>query len=137
MKAKSQFNNMIKSMPLWLKFVLILLSTIWLILLVWAAIPRTKCVEEQVVINQYQVLDFVLNERLKPSRDSLVVLYEKIVDVQSQVDSLQRELNKCIIKTQQVLGVPHKINLYQPQNDQYSAQPMLMKRNKQMNDIDS
>ena len=108
MKAMSQFNNMIKSMPFWLKVVLILLSTIWLVLLMLAAIPRIKSVEGLVVINQYQVLDSVFNERLEPSRDSLEVLYEKIVDVQSKVDSLQRELNKCIIKTQQVSRVHHK-----------------------------
>ena len=121
----SQFNNMIKSMPFWLKLVLILLSIIWLILLIWAAIPRIKNVEELVIMNQYQVLDSVLKERLEPSRDSLVVLYEKIVDVQSKVDSLQRELNKCIIRTEQVSSVHNKTKpLPQPKRPIFS-EPML------------
>ena len=109
-------------MPFWLKLVLILLSIIWLILLIWAAIPRRKSVEELVIMNQYQVLDSVLKERLEPSRDSLVVLYEKIVDVQSKVDSLQRELNKCIIMTEQASSVHNKTKpLPQPKRPIFSA----------------
>ena len=97
----NQFNEMIKQMPCWLKVMLCVLTTLFVILMIWTACPSTGGVDTQFVINNYQATDSVIVARLGCARDSIEVLESKMKKAQKKVDSLQSELDRCK-KNQQV-----------------------------------
>lgn len=106
MKAMSQFNDMIKSMPYWLKLMLSVLTTLFVILMIWAACPSTGGGDTEIVINNYQATDSVMVARLGCARDSIEVLKSEMKKAQTKADSLQSELNKY--KKAQQLRVDHQ-----------------------------